>query len=61
MIAVGIDDPAQRAMFRPEGTAGWIVHLPPLTRVPVATSPATTAPTSPAAPEEAPDTPEAEG
>ncbi|MDZ4236166.1 MAG: hypothetical protein U1C73_20980, partial [Dietzia sp.] len=31
-----LDDSAQRAMLRPEGTAGWAFDLPPLTKVAVA-------------------------
>ncbi|UVE96461.1 hypothetical protein [Dietzia sp. B32] len=33
VIAFQLDDSAQRAMLQPDGTAGWIFDLPPLTRV----------------------------
>lgn len=49
VIAFQLDDSADRAMLRPDGTAGWIFDLPPLPRV-TATSPtaATTAEQAPA-------------
>ncbi|HAQ59040.1 MAG TPA: hypothetical protein DCR63_00625 [Microbacterium sp.] len=40
IIAFQLDDSAQQAMLRPDGTAGWIFDLPPLTTVAVTTSPA---------------------
>lgn len=39
VIAFQLDDSAQQAMLRPDGTAGWIFDLPPLTTVAVTTSP----------------------
>ncbi|WP_216695725.1 hypothetical protein [Dietzia psychralcaliphila] len=35
VLAFQLDDAAQRAMLRPEGTAGWAFDLPPLTKVAV--------------------------
>lgn len=40
VIAFQLDDSAQQAMLRPDGTAGWIFDLPPLPRVTATTSPA---------------------
>lgn len=50
VIAFQLDDTAQRAMLRPEGTAGWIFDLPPLPRVATTTSPQAPAPTTSAVP-----------
>lgn len=56
VIAFQLDDSAQQAMLRPDGTAGWIFDLPPLpqvtTTIPTATStteqvPATSTDTEP--------------
>lgn len=49
VIAFQIDDSAQQAMLRPDGTAGWIFDLPPLTTVTVTTSPSA-APTTAGSP-----------
>lgn len=38
VIAVQLDDSAQQAMLRPDGTAGWIFDLPPLTAIAVTTT-----------------------
>lgn len=47
VISFHLDDSAQRAMLRPDGTAGWIFDLPPLPRVTATTSPsAAVAPTT---------------
>ncbi|MCY1658005.1 hypothetical protein OVA21_12505 [Dietzia sp. SL131] len=45
VIAFQLDDSAQQAMLRPDGTAGWIFDLPPLPRVSVTTSPSSPATT----------------
>ncbi|MGN0099853.1 MAG: hypothetical protein ACI39C_02835 [Dietzia sp.] len=47
-IAFQLDDSAQRAMLRPDGTAGWVFDLPPLPRMSTTktTSPQVTAPIS---------------
>jgi hypothetical protein len=42
VVAFQLDDSAQRAMLRPDGTAGWIVDLPPLTQVTTSTAATTT-------------------
>ncbi|MDJ0422780.1 hypothetical protein QNA14_09585 [Dietzia kunjamensis] len=39
VIAFQLDDSADQAMLRPDGTAGWIFDLPSLTTVAVTTSP----------------------
>lgn len=39
VIAIALDDSAQQAMLRPDGTAGWMFDLPPLIRVPVTPGP----------------------
>lgn len=46
VIAFDLDDSAQQAMLRPDGTAGWIVDLPALPRVPATTSPSVAATTT---------------
>ena len=51
VIAFQLDDSAQQAMLRPDGTAGWIFELPALPRVTV-----TTSPTAAPATEQSPDT-----
>lgn len=33
VVVIQISDTAERALFRPEGTAGWVFDLPPLPRV----------------------------
>ncbi|PAY24281.1 hypothetical protein CEY15_04660 [Dietzia natronolimnaea] len=40
VLTFQLDDSAQRAMLRPEGTGGWAFDLPPLTTVAVVTTPA---------------------
>jgi hypothetical protein len=45
-IAFLIDDSAQRAMLRPDGTAGWVFDLPPLPKVTATTSPSAPATTT---------------
>ncbi|WP_120286007.1 hypothetical protein [Dietzia kunjamensis] len=51
VIAFQLDDSAQQAMLRPDGTAGWIFDLPALPRVTATTSPsAAAAPTTEQAP-----------
>ncbi len=39
VLAIALDDSAQQAMLRPDGTAGWVFDLPPLIRVPVTSVP----------------------
>ncbi|MFJ6111323.1 hypothetical protein ACIQCV_11640 [Dietzia maris] len=39
VLAIALDDSAQQAMLRPDGTAGWMFDLPPLIRVPVTPGP----------------------
>lgn len=46
VIAIALDDSAQRAMLRPDGTAGWMFDLPPLPKDAATTSPSASAPTS---------------
>lgn len=46
VIAFDLDDSAQQAMLRPDGTAGGIVDLPALPRVPATTSPSVAATTT---------------
>lgn len=49
VIAIALDDSAQRAMLRPDSTAGWVFDLPPLPKDAATTSqaPATTASPTP--------------
>lgn len=56
VIVIQISDTADRAMLRPEGTAGWVFDLPPLTRVATTSSPAT-APSATAGPTATPSAP----
>lgn len=46
IIAIALDDSAQQAMLRPDGTAGWVFDLPPLPKVTATTSPSAPTPTS---------------
>ncbi|MBB1020264.1 hypothetical protein G6030_02970 [Dietzia sp. E1] len=46
LIAIALDDSAQQAMLRPDGTAGWMFDLPPLPKVTATTNPSAPAPTS---------------
>ncbi|MBS7548302.1 hypothetical protein [Dietzia massiliensis] len=46
VIAIALDDSAQQAMLRPDGTAGWFFDLPPLPKVTATTSPSAPTPTS---------------
>ncbi|AWH92961.1 hypothetical protein A6035_13140 [Dietzia lutea] len=46
VIAIALDDSAQQAMLRPDGTAGWMFDLPPLPKVTATTSPSAPATTS---------------
>ncbi|MVZ89995.1 hypothetical protein GQF49_05810 [Microbacter sp. ANSKLAB05] len=55
VIAIAVDDSAQRAMLRPDGTAGWFFDLPPLPTVTATTSPS--APTTTSSPITEPDVP----
>ena len=53
VIAIALDDSAQRAMLRPDSTAGWVFDLPPLPKDAATTSqaPATNASPTPDASE----------
>ncbi|OAH43501.1 hypothetical protein AYJ66_04395 [Dietzia cinnamea] len=46
IIAIALEDSAQQAMLRPDGTAGWMFDLPPLPKVTATTSPSASPPTS---------------
>ncbi|MCT2057845.1 leucine-rich repeat domain-containing protein [Dietzia cinnamea] len=58
IIPIALDDSAQQAMLRPDGTAGWMFDLPPLPKVTATTSPSASPPTS--SPATAPDEPSVE-
>ncbi|MDV8001457.1 hypothetical protein [Rhodococcus sp. IEGM 1408] len=49
VISFLIEDSAQQAMLRPDGTAGWTFDLPPMPRVAVTSSPAAAPAASPSA------------